>query len=82
MFCAFFAVVDSSRRAAIVPGFVVDSSHFSPRSPSHFEEDRAVPTGMQEVIHGRIPQRRRDAELGRAAPWTTARQRHFHIFLK
>lgn len=27
MFCAFFAVVDSSQRVAIVPGFVVDSSH-------------------------------------------------------
>ena len=26
-FVRFFAVVDSSRRAAIVPGFVVDSSH-------------------------------------------------------
>ena len=81
-FVRFFAVVDSSRRAAIVPVFVVDSSHFSPRSASHFEEGRAVPAGMQAVIHGRIPQRRRDAELGQAAPWTTARQRHFHFFLE
>ena len=50
-FVLFFAVVDSSQSAAIVPGFVVDSSRFSLRLASLFERGGVISSALQVVFH-------------------------------